>query len=215
MPRGAIVRAGAMSARAAVAALGLSLLAAAAAGQEPRAPGFVLARYASRTALGFYAGYSVGPALAVVGMIQNPRTQYREAIVGVGTRLAATGGLDVVGTVAAANTTDGWFTQVYLLPSWHLGPVAAAATLEYYLPLGRSGVRELDVSPATFVVALTRDLGAGATWVLSAPAGGPRHQALGPAIKLGIPRGAVRLDLLRGFGGGASEVRVTVQCAWR
>ncbi len=209
------MRVRAMSERLAMVALSLSLLAGTAAAQEAGAPGFVLARYASRSALGFYAGYPAGPLLAVVGMIQNPRTGYREAIVGAGTHLVATGGLDVVGTVAAANTTDGWFTQLYLLPSWHAGPVDLAATVESYLPLGRAGVRELDVSPATVIATLSRDVGVGATWVLSAPAGGDRHQALGPAVQLAIPRGAVRLDLLRGFGGAGSELRVTVQCAWR
>ncbi len=199
----------------ALAGLGLSFLAGAAAAQDDRLPGFVLARYASRTALGFYAGYPAGPVLAVVGMIQNPRTQYREAIVGAGAQLLAAGGLDVVGTVAAANTSDGWFTQLYLLPAWRAGPVVAAATLEYYVPLGRSGARELDVAPATLIANLTRDLGVGATWVLAAPAGGERRQALGPALQVAIPRGTMRLDWLRGFGGEASEVRVTVQCAWR
>ncbi len=203
-------------ARAAAAAVGLLLLGSAAAAQETAPPsGFVLARYASRSALGFYAGYPAGPALLVVGMIQNPRTQYREAIGGVGAHLLASGAVDVLGTVAAANTSDGWFTQLYLLPSWQAGRVSASATLEYYLPLGRSGARELDVTPATAIVALSRAIGVGGTWVVSAPAGAAARSALGPAVQVSIPRGAVRLDLLRGLGGGTSEVRVTAQCAWR
>jgi hypothetical protein len=210
------VRGIAMGARGAAAALSLTLLAGAAAAQEAGPPsGFVLARYASRSALGFYAGYPAGPGLAVVGMIQNPRTQYREAIVGVGAQLLTSPAVDVLGTVALANTSDGWFTQLYVLPSWQAGPVAASATLEAYLPLGRSGARELDVAPATALVALSRTFGVGGTWVLSAPAGARARSALGPAVRVAIPRGTVRLDLLRGFGGGTSEVRVTVQCAWR
>ncbi len=202
--------------RAAAAALALLFGTRAAAAQEAAPPsGFVLARYASRSALGFYAGYAVGPSLLVVGMIQNPRTQYREAIAGAGAHLLATRAVDVLGTVAAANTSDGWFTQLYLLPSWQAGPVAASATLEYYVPLGRSGARELDVTPATAIVTLSPTLGVGGTWVLSAPAGAPARSALGPAVQVAIPRGVVRLDLLHGVGGGTSEVRVTVQCTWK
>ena len=205
-----------MSGRVAVAASCLLIVAAAGRAQEAAPdPGFVLARYASRTALGFYAGYAAGPVLALVGMIQNPRTQYREAVVGVGAHPLSEGAVDVIAAVAAANTTDGWFTQLYLVPSWRAGRASATATLEYYVPLGRSGVGELDVAPATAIVALSKALGAGAAWVLSAPAGGPTRQALGPALQLAIPRGTVRLDLLRGIAGGASEVRLTVQCAWR
>jgi hypothetical protein len=207
---------GARGVRAVAVALGLLLVAGAGAAQEARQdPGFVLARYASRTALGFYAGYAAGPALAVVGMIQNPRTQYREAIIGAGVPLLDAGGVDVLGTVAAANTSDGWFTQLYLLPSLRAGPVSVAATLEYYVPLDRAGVGELDVTPATAIVALSRTVGVGVVGVLSAPAGAPAHGSAGPALQLAIPRGVLRLDLLHGLGGGASELRVTVQCAWR
>ncbi len=198
-----------------VGAMLAGLLAAAAQAQGPSAPGFVVARYAERSALAVYAGYAAGPALAVVGMVQNPRTGYREDIAGAALRLTASDDAGAVAALTAASTSDGWFTQLYLVPSVSAGRFTASATMEYYLPWSRSGSRELDLAPATAILAVTPRVGLGASYVLSAPAGSAPSHAAGPAVRVAIPRGSIRLDLLRGITRAPSEVRVTVECSWR
>lgn len=182
-------------------------------GQAPS--GFVLARYASRSALAVYAGYPAGPVLGIIAIIQNPRTQYREDIVGIGEPLLSSETADLTGVIAAASTSDGWFTQAYLLPSWHSGRVSVSGTFEYYEPLQRTGVRELDVTPATAMVALSPRFGVGASWVAALPAGRAASHAAGPALRVCIPRGTLQLDLLRGLANAPSELRLTVQWLWR
>ncbi len=182
-------------------------------GQSP--PGFVIARYASRSSLTLYAGYPAGPAIAVAGIAQNPRTGYREEALGAAIPLLATGELGVTAAVAATNTPDGWFGKFFVLPSWTAGRISATADLEYYAPLGRVGVRELDLSPATVIATVSGRVGVGASYLLSAPADARAEHAAGPALRLAIPRGTVTLDLLRGLARAPSEVRVTVRCAWR
>jgi len=185
-------------------------------GQAPAGPGgFVLARYATRSALAVYAGYPAGPVLAIVAIIQNPRTQYREEILAVGEPLLSSATGDLTGVIAAASTSDGWFTQAYLLPSWRSGRVSVTGTFEYYEPLQRAGVRELDVAPATAMVALSARLGIGASWVASLPAGRAASHAAGPALRVLIPRGTLTLDVLRGLANAPSELRLTVQWLWR
>ncbi len=177
--------------------------------EAPRGPGpgFLVARYATRSALAFYGGYALGPGFAVVGLAQNPRTGYREADLGVGTPVLR--GLTLVLTVA--NTSDGWFAKGYLLPSYRVGPLAMDGSLEWYQPLGPGGTRELDLSPLTAIVAVSRSVGVGAAYHLSAAAGAPPSQTTGPALRVEIPRGSVTLELQRGLTHASSELRLTVK----
>ncbi len=197
------------------AVLGGLIAGSAARAQGPSAPGFVIARYASRSALTLYAGYPVGFAIAVAGIAQNPRTGYREEALGAAIPLLGGGGLGLTAAAAATNTPDGWFGKLLVLPSWTGGRVSAMADVEYYAPLARAGVRELDLSPATVIVAVSGRVGVGGSYLLSAPADARPGEAAGPALRLAIPRGTVTLDLLRGLARAPSEVRVTVRCAWR
>lgn len=171
-------------------------------------PGFLVARYATRSSLSFYGGYQLGRAFAVVGMVQNPRTGYREAILGGGWH-SLSGGLTLA--LAAANTSDGWFAQVYLMPSFRAGRVSVEGTVEAYQPMERRGVRELDVSPIVGLLSVSRAASVGVAYHLSAPENGPSGHAAGPALRIGIPRGSATLELLRGLARASSELRLTVR----
>lgn len=173
-------------------------------------PSFINVRFASRASSTFYGGYTVGRVFGFVGLVQNPRSEYREALVGVGTGLALPSGNAVTVGGAAAYASDGWYAQVYLLPGLHAGPLRVEGTLEFYLPLERSGSAQVSASPLyTFIVASPR-WSFGATYLLGLQRGLPASHGAGPSVRLTIPRGSLTLDLVRGIAVAPSEVRVTL-----
>jgi len=199
-----------------LAALLGTMLAGRAAAQAPAStagPGFIVARYATRSSLAFYGGYAFGPGFAVLALVQNPRTGYREAIVGGGAPLMQRGGLGATMVLAAANTSDGWYAQLYVLPAVRAGRLSVDGTIEGCQPLGRGGTRELDVAPIVAVWALGRTVGVGGAYHLASPAGARAAHAAGPALRLAIPGGAVTLELLRGLVRAPSELRLTLRTA--
>jgi len=144
---------------------------------------------------------------ALAGMVQNPRTGYREAIIGGGWQADPQGAL----TLAAANTSGGWFAQVYALPSVRVGSVTLDATVEGYLPLGGRGVGELDISPAVALIEVAPAAGVGAAYHLSAPAVGAPGYAADPALRVTVAHCAATLELLRGIARASSELRFTIK----
>src|SRR2546427_2821135 len=55
------------------------------------AQSFIFSRYATATSFSLYGGYGPGRGFGFVGLVQNPRTGYRESLVGAGWRFG-TGG---------------------------------------------------------------------------------------------------------------------------
>jgi hypothetical protein len=181
-------------------------------GDSPR-PNFLYFRYASRTALALYAGYGAGNAYLVFGMIENPRSDYREIIGGLGlnVRLAKTASVFVA--TAAASATDSWYAQFYLLPNWTLGRLAVGGTVELYQPLQARGAQQLDVSPCTVLVRSVGRVEVGAAYLLFSQVGGAPLEEAGPAARIAVPAGTVTLELLRRLGASSGDVRVTFQAS--
>lgn len=161
---------------------------------------FAVARYASRSAHTLYAGYRVGTGLVFAGVLQNPRTAYREAMVGVGRPV----GPVTIG-VAVATTSDGDYLQLYLMPDVARGPVAFDATISAQRRFTGDAV-EVSVAPANVLVRLAGAWSVGASWTLGATLGVGATQALGPAVTLAVPGGRLGLHLLHGVGARADEV---------
>lgn len=174
-------------------------------------PSFMIARFASRGALTFYGGYRVGPAFGFVGMVQNPRTQYREALAGVGRNVMAENGNGVTVGLAGAYASDGWYAQLYLLPALRTGPFDFNATIEFYEPLERDGARQIYTTPANGYLVLSNRLAVGATYLLSAQHGQAAGHAAGPSVRLTIPRGSLTLDLVGKVTRAHDEVRLTAR----
>jgi hypothetical protein len=173
-------------------------------------PSFINARFASQASSTIYAGYTVGRVFGFIGLVQNPRSEYREALAGVGVSVALPSGNGLAVGSAAAYASDGWYTQLYLLPALHAGRVRLEGTIEFYLPLERSGSVQASASPLyTYVVASPR-WSFGATYLLGLQRGLPATQAAGPSARLTIPRGSLTLDLIRRIDGAPNEVRVTL-----
>ncbi len=209
---GTVTRGGGALSRRLVSGLALGAMACASragAQDAPRAagPGFLVARYATRSSLAFYGGYQLGAGFGVIGLVQNPRTGYREALVGAGWHPFA----HLTVALAAANTSDGWFTQGYVLPSARLGRLDVDGTIVGYLPLQRRGSAEVDLSPLVAILALSRAVGIGAADYLSLPQRGAASHAAGPALRFAIPSGSVTLELLRGLSHAPTELHLVVR----
>lgn len=176
-------------------------------------PRFQIFRYASRSSLGMYSGYSAGPVLLVGGILSNPRTEYREVMAAVGVPLRVTGG-DVTIAAAGAYTTTGWYAQLYVIPSLRIGSIAASATIQVAEPLQATGSRSVSVSPGNAFLQLNRSWAAGIGYYASIEAGSPQYHGVGPALQRAIPRGSVTLEWVLGATGGENEVRATVRTAF-
>lgn len=170
---------------------------------------FANGRYASYSSLTLYAGYGAGPALVFVGVVQNPRSAYRAALLGMAKSLGRPGRSVLLG-VAAATTNDGAYAQLYLLPTMSVGPLTVDATAALETPF-EGGPVTLGVSPANALVHVGGAWRAGATWALSATFGRQAKHALGPAVVRSVPGGSVGLHVLHGFGARPDEVWLTAR----
>jgi len=111
-------------------------------GQTRTSGGFIDFRYASHTSLTLFGGYQVTGAgdMLLVGMLQNPRTEYREIVAGVARPLGARPWSATI-ALAGAYASDGWYGQLYLFPALTLAPVAVGGVVLAYEPLEREGAR--------------------------------------------------------------------------
>jgi hypothetical protein len=176
-------------------------------------PNFLFVRYASRTALTLYGSYGRGDLLLFAGMVQNPRTEYREAIGGVGLNLPLGNKASAVAATAVASATDSWYAQLYLLPSWTAGRLSVNGTFELYEPLQRAGARQLDVNPCAVLWRLVDRVEVGVAYLLFAQMGGAPTQEAGPTVRVTVPHGSLTSEFFGRIGTGLAEVRLTFQAA--
>jgi hypothetical protein len=184
-------------------------LVAGAGAQRLAAPSFVFARYASASATVLYAGRGFGPVGAVVAMVQNPVTLYRELIAGTYTQVSW-GRQNVLIAVAYADATDGRYMQTYLNPTFKGGPLSFDATIEWYEPLERSATRQLSFNPATLFVRVERRLALGIASTLDVARGSIPPRRLGPAAEWSAKWGTFRVEVFHRTTGKATEVRTAV-----
>jgi len=108
-----------------------------------------------------YSGYTAGPVLVVVGMLQNPRSVYREIMAGVGRPFTAANGNGITIAPALAWSNTGWYAQLYLVPSFSVSQVTVSGTLQGAEPLTEGGVRAAYVSPANLLIDIGGGIGIG------------------------------------------------------
>jgi hypothetical protein len=180
-------------------------------GREVLAQGleFAVARFASHSSHTLYAGYQVGPGLLFGGVLQNPRSAYREALFGVGRAFGQSGRAVTVG-VAAATTSAGNYAQLYVLPSIGVGALSVDATITAQAAFA-GGPAELYLSPATATAPVGSLLRVGATWAYAGTFGRSGEHALGPTVSAEIPGGALGVHVLRGLGDRPHEVWLTAR----
>ena len=171
------------------------------------AQSFIFSRYATATSFSLYGGYGPGHGFGFVGLVQNPRSGYRESLVGAGWRVGTTGALTVAGAVASAS--DGWYAQLYILPSLSVGPFAASTTIEVYEPLDDRGARQFYFNPLTIVAPVARGVAVGGTGLFFSQVGTVPGYGAGPALQVRVPRGTVTLDLIAGRRPMRDELRLS------
>lgn len=192
------------------------LLASAALAQGPASqslrlatPSFVFARYATVSAAALYAARGFGPVGGFVGIVQNPRTEYRELIAGAFTQ-ANWSRHSVLVAVGYADATESEYVQTYITPSLGFGAISLSGTIEWYEPLESSGTRQLDINPLLLVARVHSRVGLGAAYTQGMAQGdGARHRA-GPVVEFSALWGSVRLEVLRRFTDETTEVRTAV-----
>lgn len=176
-------------------------------------PNFLSFRYASRTSLSLYAAYGEGNLLLFAGMVQNPRTEYRETAGGLGLNVRLGNGASAVVATAVARAKDSWYAQLYVLPDWTAGRLSASGLFELYEPLERAGARQLDVNPCSAFWRLADRLQVGAAYLLFAQVGGAPTQEAGPTVRVMVPHGSLTTEFFIRIGGRQTEVRLTFQAA--
>jgi len=176
-------------------------------------PSFVTASYGTAGSATIYAGYSLGPGAFAVGMVVNPRTGYRELLIGAVTR-AVLGRQSVAVAVAIADASESPYLQGYLMPSLAVGGVSISGTVELYQPLGAGGTRQFDLSPVRAVLPVCEGLQIGGVYTLGLAQGQAPSQRAGPVVQVGIPRGVIIAELRRNLVRARPELRVTVETAF-
>lgn len=177
-------------------------------------PGYLEFRFASESAIALYAGYTAGPVLLVVGMLQNPRTDYEEILGGAIVTVFANDRAELLVAPAVASSNVGWYAQGYLLPALWLGPLELSGTFQFGLPFEEPGYRNAYVSPLNAWVDALPFVDVGAAWYAAFEEGYGSFHALGPALRVPIPNGAVILEHPIGFGDVKSELRATVRAGF-
>lgn len=181
--------------------------------QAAAGPSFLIFRYASKSSIAMYSGYSTGPLLLVVGMLNNPRTEYREIMGGVGHALSV-GGSSVTVATALGYTNTGWYGQLYLLPTVRAGALTVSGTMELAQPMSARGTRGFYVSPGNAFISLGHGFAAGGAFFGSWEVGSPMSVGAGPALQRAVPHGSVTLELVKGLRAASDEVRFTVRSSF-
>lgn len=183
---------------------------------EPGAggPSFLFVRFASRSSLSLYAGYRLGPVDLVAGMLQNPRSSYREIMGGVAKGFGGANGSAVTLAPAIAWSNTGWYAQLYVVPGLRAGPVEIGGTLQLAAPLETEGVPAIYVSPANALVPVGGGLSAGITYFGAFEEGSGAAHAVGPAIRRAIPGGSITVEPVIGVAHAEDEVRVSLRASF-
>ena len=187
--------------------LAVGALQAQAADYQPH--GFLSTRYDSHTSSNIYFGYTMGPVTPMIALVSNPRTTYREHLVGVVRFETLSSRIGLTYAVAASKAIDSWYGQLYVLPSVSLGRLKYDATFELYVPLQEQGVHQFGMNPGNLMYDVTPKLALGAVGVWAEQSNAPHNFGGGPSLKLRVPRGSITLDGVMGVTRWASEWRVS------
>ena len=171
--------------------------------------GFISTRYDSWTSSNIYIGYKVGPVRAMGALVSNPRTGYREHILGVVKNVEFSPKVNFTFAVAGAKAIDAWYAQYYILPSVTLGPVELNGTFEQYIPLEEEGITQYGFNPANLFLSVHKHLRIGGVAVWAAATDTPHVFGAGPSAQIQIPQGYITVDGVMGVTRYESEWRVS------
>jgi len=177
-----------------------------------RGTSFMLLKYASTQTMALYGAYGRGPAMALVGVVWNPRSGSEQLVVGGGThlRMGTHAGLTVLAGVAGGS--KGPTLRLYTLPVSRKGRLTLGGTTTTYIPLGGNGRWQVAVDPLILSFRANRVLGVGLAGIFRA--GGDHAVAVGggPVTMVHVAGITVRGELVA-LGSGA-EARAVVGAAF-
>ena len=171
--------------------------------------GFLSTRYDSHTSSNMYFGYTMGPVTPMIALVSNPRTDYREHLVGVVRFETLTPRIGLTWAVAGAKAIDSWYGQLYVLPNIDLGRLKYDATFELYVPLEEPGVHQFGMNPGNLMYDVTPIVAIGAVGVWASQSNAPYSFGAGPSLKVRIPKGSITLDGVMGVTRWESEWRIS------
>ena len=172
---------------------------------------FVVALYGSRGARALYAGYGVGSWQGIIAVLENPHTDYLEALVGVAKRFMLAPHQSITVALAAAEAKDSRYGQIYVVPAISAGRLTLTGTAVIYAPLQTQGAFQYYLHPLSLHVALSTLVQPGVSYDLAGQEQAATGHALGPSLRLGVPHGAVTIDWLVGLAAYSTETRLTFQ----
>jgi hypothetical protein len=175
---------------------------------EPAPWGLFSVRFDTRTSDFIYAVYGYGHTFAMVGTLDNPRSGWTELLGAVGRTFAFGNGPTQTAAIGAARASDGWYAQVYYLPTIRRSKLRFRATSEWDFPFNRSGTTQFSLSPVSATVAVSKLVEAGVAMDVSAAQGESTSAALGPEIRVTIPNAVVGADAQQMLGSRANRLRV-------
>jgi hypothetical protein len=170
--------------------------------------GLFTARYDTRTSNFIYALYGYGSTFAMVGALHNPRTDWSELLGAVGRMMTDRAGNSHALAAGVAQTGDLWYGQVYYVPSVRAGFVNVRATAELDYPISRGGVTQFALSPISGTVRVLGPIELGPAMDLSAARGDRTGIAIGPELRLPLPRATLGIDGERMTNGSGSRLRI-------
>jgi hypothetical protein len=144
----------------------------------------------------------------MVGALINPRSEWTQLLAAVGRTFSFANGPTQSAAIGAARASDGWYAQVYYLPSVQRGAFRLRATSEWDLPLNRSGTQQFSLSPLSATLTLSKFFEAGAAMDLYAARGESTSAAVGPEIRLAIPNAVLGADAQQVLGSRATRLRI-------
>ena len=105
-------------------------------------------------------------------------------------------------------TSDFIYAAYGYLPSLHRGPVWIRATSELYLPLSRTGTLQFSVSPLSTTVPIFSSVDGGVAMDVSASRGARTSIAIGPELRLALPKAVLGTDIQKVLNERASRLRI-------
>jgi hypothetical protein len=174
----------------------------------PAAWGLYSARFDTRTSDFIYAVYGYGDVFGMVAVLHNPRSNYSEVLGAMGRNFRIAGGPTQSVALGVSRATEAWYAQLYYLPAVHDGRLWMRATTELYLPLERAGTVQFAFSPLAATVGVGHAVEVGLATDLSAAQRATPSTALGPELRVSLPKAVIGTDLQRFVDGSGGRFRL-------
>ena len=160
--------------------------------------GFVTAKFDSRFSDNIYTAYGYDSFFLIAALVENPRTDYSERIVGIGARLPMYRRLSQVVATAFSNASDSRYLQIYYTPAAKLGGVSASASFKTYLPLDSAGVGKFEMT-SLLTARVYGPVAAGVVYELDAAEHVATGHGSGGAVRIDLPHAEAGIDALLGI----------------